>query len=314
LANKIVSRETNKINMENLSSCPVCGKTKFTLFLQSIDFFLTKEEFTIVICASCGMKFVNPRPDSTEISKYYESLNYVSHGGKKNILNYLYKIVRNYSIRKKYKLVKKYARNQKLLDIGCGTGEFISFCNQMGFDVKGIEPGEKPRSFAKTKYKLDVQEESYFDNIIGAEFDIITMWHVLEHVHLLHERMNKIREILKPDGTLIIAVPNSDSWDAGHYGKFWAAYDLPRHLYNFSSETMKILAEAHQLKIDKIIPMKLDAFYISLLSEKYAKGNQNYFKAVINGIRSNTFANKNKKNYSSLIYILKKEKTENYNL
>ncbi len=300
--------------MENLSSCPVCGKTKFVLFLKSIDFFLTKEEFTIVMCASCGMKFVNPRPDSEEISKYYESPNYVSHGGKKNILNYIYRIVRNYSIRKKYRLVKKYAGNKKLLDIGCGTGEFIFFCNQMGFDVKGIEPAEKPRLFANVKYQLDVQEESYLDNIVDPEFDIITMWHVLEHVHLLHQRMQKIEEILKPDGSLIIAVPNSDSWDARNYGKFWAAYDLPRHLYHFSGETMKCLAKVHHFKIDKIIPMKLDAFYISLLSEKYVKGNQNYFKAVINGIRSNNFANKNKKNYSSLIFILKKEKIENNDL
>jgi predicted SAM-dependent methyltransferase len=118
--------------------------------------------------------------------------------------------------------------------------------------------------------------------------------------------MKKIVEIMKPDGALIIAVPNSDSWDALYYGKFWAAYDLPRHLYHFSRETMQILAQKHSLKIDRTIPMKLDAFYISLLSEKYAKGRKNYFRAIINGIRSNNFARKNKKNYSSLIYVLKK--------
>jgi hypothetical protein len=140
------------------------------------------------------------------------------------------------------------------------------------------------------------------------------MWHVLEHVHKLHERMNKIREILKSDGTLIVAVPNSNSWDARYYGKFWAAYDLPRHLFHFSGETMKILAGVHQFKIVKIIPMKLDAFYISLLSAKYAKGNQNYFKAIINGIRSNNFAKKNEKNYSSLIFILKNGEIENNDL
>lgn len=308
MADKIVSRETDIINMENLSYCPVCGKTKFVLFLQSIDFFLTKEEFTIVTCTACGMKFVNPRPQKTEISKYYESPNYVSHGGEMNVLNYFYRIIRNYSIKMKFKLVKEYSGGKKLLDIGCGTGEFIYFCNKMGFDVKGIEPSDKPRSFAKETYHLNVQEEAYLDNIVDSEFDVITMWHVLEHVHSLNDRMNKISGILKPGGTLIIAVPNCDSWDARHYGKFWAAYDLPRHLYHFSGETMKILAGLHQFKIDKIIPMKLDAYYISLLSEKYSKGNQNYFKAVINGIRSNNFANRNKNNYSSLIFILKKEK------
>ena len=295
--------------MEELVSCPVCGKSNFTPFLQSSDFFLTNEEYTIVICSSCGMKFVNPRPKTSEIGKYYESPDYISHNtGKKNGLNFLYRQVRNFLVKKKCKLVKEHSRGKKLLDIGCGTGEFIFFCKKNGFDVTGIEPSENPRFFAQTKYKLDVHEETYLDNLIHPEFDVITLWHVLEHVHLLNERMNKIMEIMKPDGTLIIAVPNSDSWDARYYGKFWAAYDLPRHLYHFSRETMQVLAKNHALKIDRIIPMKLDAFYISLLSEKYAKGKQNYLKAVINGLRSNNFAKKNEKNYSSLIFILKKEK------
>jgi 2-polyprenyl-3-methyl-5-hydroxy-6-metoxy-1,4-benzoquinol methylase len=295
--------------MEKLVSCPVCGKSNFTPFLQSSDFFLTKEKYTIVICNNCGMKFVNPRPDASEIGKYYESSDYISHdAGKKNGLNFLYRQVRNFSIKKKYKLVKKYSKGKKLLDIGCGTGEFIFFCKKNGFDVTGIEPGEKPRSFAQTEYELDVHEEGYLENLFHPEFDVITLWHVLEHVHLLHERMNKIVEIMNPDGTIIIAVPNSNSWDARYYGKFWAAYDLPRHLYHFSQETMQIFAQNYALKIDGIVPMKLDAFYISLLSEKYAKGKPNYFKMVINGIRSNNFAKKNGKNYSSLIFILKKEK------
>ena len=296
--------------MEKLASCPVCGKADFTPFLQSNDFFLTKEEYTIVICNSCGMKFVNPRPEASEIGKYYESPDYISHdAGKKDSLNFLYRQARNFSIKKKYKLVEEHSRGKKLLDIGCGTGEFIFFCKNNGFEVTGIEPGENPRFFAQSKYKLDVYEETYLNNLFQPEFDVITLWHVLEHVHLLHERMNKIEEIMKPNGTLIIAIPNSDSWDARYYGKFWAAYDLPRHLYHFSRETMQVLAKNHALKITGIIPMKLDAFYISLLSEKYAKGKQNYFRAVINGLRSNNFARKNEKNYSSLIFILKKEKT-----
>ena len=292
--------------MENLSSCPVCGNKNFTPFLQSRDFFLTNEEFNIVTCLGCGLKFVNPRPEASEISKYYEAPDYVSHGGKKNLTNFLYKTIRSSSIKMKYKIVREHARGKKMLDIGCGTGEFLYFCRKMGFDVKGIEPAEKPRFFAQTQYELDVHEEAYLNNIVSPEFDIITMWHVLEHVHLLHERMNKMVEILKSEGTLIIAVPNCDSWDALYYGKFWAAYDLPRHLYHFSQDTIKILTQTHALKVEEIIPMRLDAFYISLLSQKYANGNKNYFKAVLNGLRSNNFARRNEHNYSSLIFILKK--------
>jgi 2-polyprenyl-3-methyl-5-hydroxy-6-metoxy-1,4-benzoquinol methylase len=293
--------------MEKLSSCPVCGNPGFSSFLQGNDYFLSGEEFSIMVCESCGMKFINPRPDSGEISRYYESPEYVSHdAARKSLLNIIYRIVRKSSIRRKYKLVKSYAKGNRLLDIGCGTGEFISFCQENGFVVTGIEPGEKPRTFARTKYKLNVHEDSFLETLVKPEFDIITLWHVLEHVHQLHERMQKIYEILKPDGTIIIAVPNCDSWDAAYYGKFWAAYDLPRHLYHFSQSTVEILAQSHGLKLEEIIPMKRDAFYISLLSEKYAKGKQDYLRAVLNGTRSNNFAKNNKNNYSSLIYVFKR--------
>jgi 2-polyprenyl-3-methyl-5-hydroxy-6-metoxy-1,4-benzoquinol methylase len=306
LADDFVSRGTNPIKMEKLASCPVCGKPDFSPFLKSIDFFLTREEFMIVSCTNCGLKFVNPRPDEKEIGRYYESVDYVSHNAsKKTGLNFLYRQVRKFSLRNKFNLVKKHAKGKKILDIGCGTGEFIFNCKQKGFDVKGIEPGEKPRSFAQQEYNLEVHEEEFLRQLTTPEFDVVTLWHVLEHVHLLQDRMKKIKEILNTGGILILAVPNCDSWDAHFYGRFWAAYDLPRHLYHFSQETMKILAEKFDFKIEKIVPMKLDAFYISLLSEKYAKGKQNYFRAIINGARSNKFARKNKKNYSSLIYILK---------
>ncbi|MCX6246351.1 MAG: class I SAM-dependent methyltransferase [Bacteroidetes bacterium] len=295
--------------MEKLTSCPLCGEINFIPFLQSNDFFLTQEEYTIVSCSSCGMKFVNPRPEPGEIGKYYESPEYVSHDtGKKNSLNFLYKRLRKISIERKYNLVKKHARGKKLLDVGCGTGEFLFFCEKKGFKVTGIEPGEKPRSFAQLEYKLNVEAEGYLDQMVPQQFDVITMWHVLEHIHPLHERIDIILDIMKHDGTLIIAVPNCDSWDARYYGKFWAAYDLPRHLYHFSQETMKTLAQKHKLIIDEIIPMKLDAFYISLLSEKYSRGKQNFFRAFVNGVRSNSFANKSNNNYSSLIYVMKRGK------
>jgi 2-polyprenyl-3-methyl-5-hydroxy-6-metoxy-1,4-benzoquinol methylase len=298
--------------MEILTTCPVCSKPDFTRFLDGHDYFLSGEEYCIVSCNHCGMKFLNPRPDVNEIGKYYLSPDYVSHDAeKKNALNIIYRLARNFTIRGKYRLIKKFSSGKFLLDIGCGTGEFLHYCRQKGYDVKGIEPGEKPRIFARSVHHLDVAEESFLDGLNNATFDVITMWHVLEHVHRLDERMKKTAAILKPEGTLVIAVPNSDSWDAKKYGKYWAAYDLPRHLYHFSPSTMKLLAENHGFKIDRIIPMKLDAFYICLLSEKYSKGKSNYFTALVNGIRSNNFARRKQNNYSSLIYILSKEKMKN---
>ena len=296
--------------METLSLCPVCGKPDFSEFLHGKDFFLTQEEYQILVCNHCGVKFVNPRPGIYDIGRYYESPEYISHGGKNNLLHSFYRMVRMISVRRKFRLMQKVNSGKELLDIGCGTGEFLHYCSKQGYKVTGIEPGEKARNFAIATHHLDISEESYLAGLTTPRFDIITMWHVLEHVHKLNDRMKKINEILKPDGTLVVAVPNSDSWDAKHYNEFWAAYDLPRHLYHFSQSPMKLLAKNHNFILERIIPLKMDAFYICLLSEKYSTGKQNYFKAVINGIRSNNFAGRNNKNYSSLIYVLKKLKNE----
>lgn len=298
--------------MELLKFCPICRNTVFSEFLKSADYFLTKKEFTIVQCQSCGFKFLNPRPDENAISQYYDSSEYISHDSQpKTIRNFLYSIVRNHTQKKKLQLIEKYSKGKKLLDIGCGTGEFISYCKQSGWEVKGVEPNLKPREYAIRKHHVDVIDEPELTALNKPSFDIITLWHVLEHVHRLDERIQKIRQILNENGTLIIAVPNSNSWDAVHYNKFWAAYDLPRHIHHFSQDTIKQLANNSGFEIEKIVPMKFDAYYISLLSEKYSKGYSNYFVALLNGIRSNHFARKNKNEYSSLIFILKVKISQN---
>jgi 2-polyprenyl-3-methyl-5-hydroxy-6-metoxy-1,4-benzoquinol methylase len=292
--------------MEVLSSCPICDHNSFREFLKSRDYFLSKEEFTIVICEKCRMKFTNPRPDAIEAIKYYESNEYISHNAqKKNLLNIVYRQVRNISIRRKFHLVKKYNNGKTLLDIGCGTGEFISYCSEHGYKTTGVEPNENARMFAVDSLHQNVKPESFFNETDQVNFDIITLWHVLEHIHELNERMNKIASLLKPSGTLIIALPNPNSWDAKYYDKFWAAYDLPRHLYHFTTDTLKNLSVKHGFRVTEILPLKFDAYYISLISEKYKFGHTSYIQAILNGIKSNRNGNKSKENYSSLIYILK---------
>ena len=292
--------------MERIISCPVCENKNFKAFLNGKDHFLTGEEFTIVECSFCRFRFTNPRPDENEIPRYYDSPDYIAHdAGKHNLIQTIYKIIRKVTIRNKYSIVKKYSNGKVLLDIGCGTGEFLDYCLKMNFDTTGIEPNEKARRFAIEELGLTIFDESKLDDFFPATFDVITMWHVLEHVHKLNERMQRINQLLKPNGTLIIAVPDSDSWDAGKYKDFWAAYDLPRHLYHFTQDSFKKLANKNGFSIDAIIPLKFDSFYISLLSEKYLSGKQNYFNAFASGIRSNIYGRKNENNYSSLIYICK---------
>ncbi len=292
--------------MEIIIKCPICRGTEIVSFLKCKDYTISKEYYTISKCIKCNFKFTNPRPDSTEIGKFYESDEYISHSDSaKGIINHIYKIVRTYTLNKKVELINKLSCEKNILDIGCGTGAFLNHCSKNDWETYGVEPNEGARKFADENYKLKINKEEELTHFPTNSFPIITMWHVLEHVHLLNERINEIKRLLKKDGTLIIAVPNSNSWDAEHYKENWAAYDLPRHLYHFSPKTLGLLLNNHGLKIINKLPMKFDSYYISLLSEKYIPGNTNILKGIINGFRSNLMGTKDINKYSSIIYIIK---------
>jgi 2-polyprenyl-3-methyl-5-hydroxy-6-metoxy-1,4-benzoquinol methylase len=298
--------------MESLTCCPICESPLFSEFLKTKDYFLSTEQFVIVQCDDCGFKFLNPRPGENEIARYYDSEDYSSHDiRQKSLKNWAYSIIRNYQKKKKLQILERNTTGKNLLDIGCGTGEFLDYCTRSGFGVLGVEPNKKAREYAIQKYGLRIIDNESLLGLESDSFDIITLWHVLEHIHQLEDRMKIISQILKKEGTLIIAVPNTDSWDAKHYKEFWAAYDVPRHLYHFSQKTMEKLAGKFELKIIKVLPMKFDAFYISLLSEKYLKKKEAYLLSFLNGIRSNYFARSHNHEYSSLIYILRPQKSEN---
>jgi 2-polyprenyl-3-methyl-5-hydroxy-6-metoxy-1,4-benzoquinol methylase len=293
---------------EVLKSCPVCGNSEFSEFMNVRDHFLSGENFDIVFCRKCSFKFINPRPDGNSIGPYYQSENYISHdAGKTDLLSTIYKQVRKISIRSKYRLVRKFCPAGNLLDIGCGTGEFLAYCRDQGFTVKGMEPGEKARNFARTTHGIDVTEN--LDRLLesGQKFDGITMWHVLEHIHELNESIIKIKKLLAGGGTLVVAVPNANSPDAQHYAAWWAAYDVPRHLYHFTSDTIRQLFAKHGMQVRKIYPQRLDAYYVSLLSEKYRNGKSNYIKAVLRGFFSNFKAPRPGVGHSSQIFILRVE-------
>jgi 2-polyprenyl-3-methyl-5-hydroxy-6-metoxy-1,4-benzoquinol methylase len=296
--------------MEMINHCPICGNQSFSEVLSGKDHFLSGEQFMIVRCSNCNFRLTSPRPSSDEISRYYESGEYIAHNAaRSDPFTLLYRIVRNYTIRQKFKLVRTNTTGENLMDIGCGTGEFLNYCSGKGLKVTGIEPNEQARKFARENFSLDIHDQDFLETLEKDSMDVVAMWHVLEHVGNLEERMNQVSLILRPGGTLVLALPNSDSWDAGFYKEYWAAYDLPRHLYHFTPESVLKLAGKFNFSPEKIIPMKFDAFYISLLSEKYKCGKKNYFKALINGFKSNNFGRGHNNNYSSLIYLLKNAKT-----
>lgn len=291
--------------MECLKSCPACNSPSLKIFINAEDYFLSKEEFTIAECGECGLRFTNPRPGMIESIKYYDSADYISHDtSRKSLLTLFYTFARDYMLRKKFSTVNQYSKGKRILDIGSGTGNFLHYCKKQRLDTFGVELNQKAREAAIKNFGLDIRE-SISDYVPGDNgFDCITMWHVLEHIHDLKSTIELIKALLNPGGVLIIALPNCNSWDAIHYNKYWAAYDLPRHLYHFNEVSFKNLASCHQLKIVKIFPQIFDSFYISLLSEKYRTGRNNFLTSFINGVVSNWKARSEGMGYSSQIYIL----------
>jgi len=294
--------------MENIKYCQICGHSDFSVFLELKDWFLTQEQFVICRCNKCDFHFTNPSPIAADLNKYYESEDYISHTTKKSsILKTIYLIARHITLRSKFKRVSKLANGNSILDIGCGTGELLNHFKSKGWQATGIEPNEKAREFASQKYRLDVYDVPEIKEFQSQSYDVITMWHVLEHVEDLNGRIEEAKRLLTKGGTLFVALPNHRSLDAQVYGKYWAAYDVPRHLYHFSPDTSKILFEKHNLTVQEIVPMKIDAYYICMLSEKYKSGKVKYIKGFFDGFKSNRYALKNNMEYSSLIYVIKND-------
>lgn len=295
--------------MNKITNCPICGHHSFNSVLVCKDHTVSHKEFSIVECNKCHFWFTNPIPKIEEIGKYYESEDYVSHSNtNKGLIHKLYQSVRNYTLKQKLGLIDGLKTEGKnILDIGSGTGEFANICQTNGWNVIGIEPSDKARQLSIDNYQLDIKKEDQIANLESGSMDIVSMWHVLEHVYYLEDRMKEIKRLLKNEGFLIIAVPNRLSYDAQHYQENWAAYDLPRHLYHFTPNDISNLSDKFGFKVVKTLPMKFDSFYVSMLSEKYKTGSINYIKAFLNGLASNNKAG-DKNEYSSQIYFLKNEK------
>ncbi len=295
--------------MENISICPICKSEKIKEHLKVKDYFLSQESFIIQKCETCGFQFTSPRPSKKAVSTYYKSENYISHSNKsKGMFAGLYQIARKINLESKYKIIKKHAVVGNVLDIGSGTGHFLNYLQNRQWKIQGIEPNEDAAKFARANFNLQVDSEQKLNELKNNSFDLITMWHVLEHVHDLNNRMIELSRLIKSDGLLILALPNPESFDANYYVKYWAAYDVPRHLYHFTKKDVQRLAEKHNFEIKRIYPMKLDAFYVSLLSEKYIGKKWGAIRAFFIALLSNSKSSSKKLNTSSLIYILSPNK------
>jgi SAM-dependent methyltransferase len=286
------------------TACPLCGEESSHQVLEPRDWMLTREVFPICECDSCGFWFTNPRPEKGAIGFYYKHADYISHtSSKRGWLDRVYQLVRNYTLNQKVKLVQGFGRNLVVADYGCGTGHFVAQLKRAGFDAQGFEPDEDARRVTELELGFQTKALEEFKELPVESLDVITMWHVLEHVYELREDIKCIVEKLRQGGYWIVAVPNRSSADAKHYKEFWAAYDVPRHLYHFVPADIKRIASDFNLDLVEIRPMKFDAYYVSLLSEKYKGGS--VWRAAWNGLKSNRRANFDE--FSSLIYVLQKK-------
>jgi 2-polyprenyl-3-methyl-5-hydroxy-6-metoxy-1,4-benzoquinol methylase len=293
--------------MEEVINCPICGEKEKTSYLSCKDYTVSRETFTIAECRNCKFRYTNPRPSESEIFKYYKSEEYISHtNSNKGIIDKIYQQVRQYAIYQKILLIKKYIPPKTILDYGCGTGEFLATCKKCKIEPWGYEPSAEASELCKKNYNITPLTKDELYNLSNEKFSVITLWHVLEHIHTLNETIDKLFTLLQDGGYLFIAVPNHLSYDAKYYNEYWAAYDLPRHLYHFTPESIKILLEKHRLEYISCHPMKFDSYYVSILSEKYKRGKNNLLKSFIIGLKSNLFASNNK--WSSQIYVFRKEK------
>lgn len=291
---------------EKVESCPICGGEHFTNRIICKDHTVSGESFAIVECDQCKLWITSPRPSQSEIGKYYESDAYISHSNKGNSpINIIYKLVRNYTMKKKTQLIQSYSSKGKLLDYGCGTGDFLSACKSKGFEVVGIEPNEHARNQAANQTAATIFED--IDSLEKKDkVDVITLWHVLEHVPDPKAILKRLKKQLNKGGHLIIAVPNRESYDASYYKEYWAAYDVPRHLFHFNQLNIKDLSKDLKLKQVNTLPQYFDSYYVSMLSEKYLGHSMAFVRGMIRGFISNRWAKANNNNYSSLIYVLRK--------
>jgi 2-polyprenyl-3-methyl-5-hydroxy-6-metoxy-1,4-benzoquinol methylase len=299
--------------MENIP-CAVCGETQSSTYYEQVHNRLNLGEmFTIATCNKCGFKYLNPRPTIDSISQYYDVEEYHPHKiSEESIIDKIYLKVRDINIKTKKKLLNKLSPNNKtLLDVGCGTGEFIEAMQINGWTVAGMETAKEARDTAQ---KSDI---NIYDDLskIKNQFNTITMWHVLEHIHDIPHLMNNLKRLLTDDGFLVIAVPNIDSIDARFYKKNWIALDTPRHLYHFTPKDIVSLMNKFNFEVIQIRNnLYFDVWYNALLSAQHQSKVENrnttildLFLAAVIGKLSFLNGLINPLKASSPIYIVKKK-------
>lgn len=294
--------------MENVPNCPVCGSGSHAIALQATDHTVSKESFTICACAACGFHFTSPRPEQSTIGRYYLSDQYISHAAKASgIRDHIYRAVRQRTLRAKHALIAKYHASGTVLDVGCGTGDFLAYLHAQGYSTQGVEVSPDARAIAQTKTTAIAPD---LDSVPSHnQFNVVTLWHVLEHVADPATTLRHLHALCSPGALLVIAVPDRESWDCNHYGPQWAAWDVPRHLSHFRRQDIRTLLQQAEFDLVEIRRMWWDAPYVAMLSEQYNGANpfMVLLKGATVGMWSNLMAFASGLPTSSSLYIAQKQ-------
>jgi 2-polyprenyl-3-methyl-5-hydroxy-6-metoxy-1,4-benzoquinol methylase len=293
----------------NIQNCPACSSTNHQKVMTAEDYLVSNESFEIMECNDCSLRFTSPIPTDNKISNYYESDDYISHTGKGNsVINQIYRIVQYFTLWSKKKKVINFSqmRSGSILDIGCGTGKFLKTMKQSGWEIDGVEINETARRVAENNTGSAILNQADFLNS-KKKYDVITLWHSLEHLYDLNKYLNRISTSLNANGVIMIAVPNYQSFDAEYYKQDWAAYDVPRHLYHFSMKAINKLMEKYNFKLIQSKQLPFDPFYVSLLSELSVREKHNILKALLVGWKSYWLGQKDTEKGSSILYVFKKK-------
>lgn len=274
--------------METVTTCPLCRHPESRLAVQPTDHTVSHKPFDIRECAACGFRFTSPRPSQDEIGAYYLSDDYISHAASAHSLqDRIYRAVRQVTIRSKHRLLAGHQPAGNVLDLGCGTGDFLHYLQKHGYRSLGVEVSPNARKIAEAKGLQVVHELQAIDS--SRTFDALTLWHVLEHVPDPKNTLQELHRKSNPGAFLIIAVPDRESWDANHYGPYWAAWDVPRHLSHFRQRDIAKILHETGFNLVQTRRMWFDAPYVATLSEQYRGAGKigSLFKGLLVGCRSN---------------------------
>ena len=289
--------------------CPLCSSEEISLKFRCTDHFVSQQEYSLYACSSCNFVFTQDYPAESEIGRYYESDDYISHSDtSKGFSNKAYRLARNLMLGRKRQIIinETGLKSGNLLDIGCGTGHFAHLMKKSGWNVKGVEINEKARNFGRSVFGMEIIDPSQIGTLESGSFDCVTLWHVLEHFHDPFKYMSDIHQLLKPGGMCLIALPNCNSYDASAYRQFWAAWDVPRHLWHFNPYTFRLFSDKAGFRLTKLRTLPLDVFYISIISERYKGSTFSFIKGAIKALPFALFSVFHKSRSSSLIYLLQK--------